>query len=172
VNGFAHGFNRKAGKRVWTTKIEQQTIVLGQPENLPILVFSSRMSVIRNQVIGGRARRTSYTVLSIDLLDTRNGRILFAYKGRQSVYPYVLTVDPVKKTIDVNFYQTAVTLKMSQSPLNSPNQYTKPMKPAVIPVKKPVNGAKPVGQIIGKIGAVPVAQPVSAVRQIEVQRKR
>ncbi|GAB4137220.1 MAG: hypothetical protein Tsb009_04680 [Planctomycetaceae bacterium] len=148
VNGLVHGFSRKTGKRIWTTKIEQQSFEFGQADNLPVLVLASRIYIPSIRRAG--IRQSSHYRLSIEILDTRNGQHVFAYEGNQSIssYPFTVAVNPDKKSIDVDFYRMGVTLNTSEKELGPAIQYADPppkqnsQKPGAKPVKK-VGGLAP-----------------------------
>eukprot|EP00913_Durusdinium_trenchii_P023368 g21946.t1 len=110
VSGYVYGFDRTTGKRIWTTLVENQSLDLSQPENLPVIVLASRIYVTRavNQP-GGIARRISSSQLAVDIIDIRNGQMVYSYQGVESANPYDMKIDPVNKTIDLKFYHAAAS---------------------------------------------------------------
>lgn len=142
VNGYAYGFDRRTGKQVWSTMIRQQSLEADQPEDLPVIVLAARLYTNRVIQPGGIVRRTSTNKLSIDILDVRNGSLVFSYKGPESVSPYAMDVDWTKKTIKLSFAQSEVTLTTSDEPLGSANHHkaaaAKPQADAAKPARKGV----------------------------------
>ena len=53
VNGPVLCFDRKTGKHLWTSIVERQTMPLGQPQEAPVLLFTTRVSGMLAQK-GGR----------------------------------------------------------------------------------------------------------------------
>ena len=162
VNGYAYGFDRQTGKRIWTTMVEQQSIEVDQPDDLPVIVLASRQYINRIIQPGGIARRTSTNNLSVDILDVRNGRYVFSYKGNESVNSYTMHVDPADRSINLKFYQSEIMLKTSKEPLEGPNTYVAP--PASQQAK-----AKPVGGAAVPVPAQRILVPVQ--RAVPVKRR-
>lgn len=115
ANGHVYGFDRRTGKKTWTSYVGNQSIDMDQPDTLPVLVFAAR----RYEDV--RQGKTTHRVnkLAITILDSRNGRTLLNYSGIENTTPYRLAVDPLEKRIDVKFRQTDVTLTMGDEPLAS-----------------------------------------------------
>jgi hypothetical protein len=67
VNGTVIGFDRETGKRLWTQKVENQSLVLTQFSSSPVLIFSSRTYVRQNP---------SHWRLDLLALDKRSGKRL------------------------------------------------------------------------------------------------
>ncbi|MCH8828081.1 MAG: PQQ-binding-like beta-propeller repeat protein, partial [Planctomycetes bacterium] len=158
INGYAYGFDRKSGRRIWTTMIDSQGFNPGQPENLPVLIFSARHYYFPQIQPGGGRRRTTYK-MTINVLDIRNGNMIFSYQGNHSNALYQQSVDPDKKQIVLQFYQSTVTLTMSNQKADKPIN-------AVVPtsaVRKPA---------VKKLAAAAAARPVraAAIRLIRVVR--
>ncbi len=107
VNGHAYGFDRRTGRKVWTTLIQQQAFDLNQPDNLPILVFTVRHYQRLQQA--KRLLRPS-NQYAVAILDKRNGQIIFEHQRPQTMAPFELKADREKQTIDVNFLQMGVTI--------------------------------------------------------------
>jgi outer membrane protein assembly factor BamB len=116
AHGHVYGFDRKSGKKIWTGYVGHQSIDMGQPETLPVLIFAARR--YENLKQGKLTYRKNN--LAITILDTRNGRALVDYSAVENTSPYHLSVDPLNRRIDVRFYQTDVTLTMGEEPVEKP----------------------------------------------------
>jgi outer membrane protein assembly factor BamB len=148
VSGFAYGFDRASGKKIWTTKIEQQSLVRGQPQNVPFLVFTVRRNQF-NRGLGGVRRNVNQNVVQI--LDKRNGKIVFEQSGTQTMFPYHLRVDNSKQTFNLDFSRLGVALRFDDKPLSKASTAPKsepakkdvPAKPEPQANKKPKAPADP-----------------------------
>jgi outer membrane protein assembly factor BamB len=148
VSGFAYGFHRASGKKIWTTKIEQQSLVGGQPQDVPFLVFTVRRYQF-NRGLGGIRRNTNQNVVQI--LDKRNGKLVFEQSSSQSMYPYRLRVDDPKQEFNIDFYRLGVALKFGDKSLSKASTAPKPQAP------KQAAPAKPKPQVNSKLK--PPAKP-------------
>ncbi|MFQ5731182.1 MAG: PQQ-binding-like beta-propeller repeat protein [Planctomycetaceae bacterium] len=117
ANGYVYGFDRKSGKKIWTTYVADQSVEIEQPESMPVLIFAAR----RYENVQQRGVIRRYYKLAITILDTRNGRIVLDYSGVENTSPYQLNIDPVRKRIEVKFYQTQVALTMADKPMGKPS---------------------------------------------------
>jgi outer membrane protein assembly factor BamB len=139
VNGYAYGFDRKTGKRIWTTLVENQAMDLDQPESLPVLIFACRRYEPVNG--GGRGIVTRrYQRLAVTILDTRNGRMVLDYSGIENASQFQLKIDPASRKIGVQFSQLQVELAMADEPLDKANTRIAPRAKADPPAK---NAVKP-----------------------------
>jgi len=123
VNGYAYGFDRKTGKKVWTTFVENQAVSLDQPDSLPVLVFACR----RYEALNGRRVGVRTQKLAVTVVDTRNGRLLLTYSGTvRSSSPYQLNVDPTARKIELRFSGWRANLAMVDKPLDPPDTHVEP----------------------------------------------
>ena len=110
VNGFVYGLDRATGKKLWSTRIENQSLDPGQPGNMPVMMFTVRTYQIVRQP-GARVTNTNRSIAK--LVDLRNGKILFdsekdaakAPKNARSTtfYPVYLKASPAEPSITVQF---------------------------------------------------------------------
>lgn len=105
INGMVYAFDLGEGKRLWATKIERQALMLGQPAQLPVLVFACNI----HERLPQQANATNN--VSVAMLDKRNGKLLFADKQPGYSSLFSLTADPRQKSITAEFQRWAVTLK-------------------------------------------------------------
>jgi outer membrane protein assembly factor BamB len=132
VNGYVYGFDRKTGKKIWTTFVENQAVNLDQPDSVPVLIFACR----RYEVLNGRRIGVQSQRLAVTILDTRNGRLVLDYSGRlRSTSPYQMNIDPVARKIELRFYELQVSLAMVDRPLDPPDARVEP-RPKVKPRPK------------------------------------
>ena len=113
LNGYVYGFDRKTGKRIWTTYVDNQAVELNQPGGLPVMIFAGRRMVAGEQ-------RSVYK-LAITILDIRNGRIILAQSRPESSSPYHVSVEPDTQQISVLFYHTSIRLLATKKPLGKPS---------------------------------------------------
>ncbi len=88
VNGTVYGFDRQTGKRLWSAQLEQQSIRMGQPANVPVLTFFSR--------VRQREGNKYTTTTEIVCIDKRTGKILHQEKtngSRPDVYEVLAKPD-------------------------------------------------------------------------------
>ena len=105
VNGHVYAFDRTTGEK-WSKLVRQQAFQLSQPEDLPVLIFSSR---IRRM---SRTRPTTTSFLtSILVLDARNGQTVYSHSGRESNVQYGLATDPDEQKIEISFLGWKVSLR-------------------------------------------------------------
>lgn len=96
VNGIAYGFDRKTGERVWSRQIDEQSIDLSQPLELPILTFVSHLTVPRTRTDG-------YAPSSILVLDKRTGDVIFNDQAATSQLRFRVTAAANRSRIDLHF---------------------------------------------------------------------
>lgn len=73
INGFAHGFDRRTGKYLYRTAIDNRMLVMNQPEGLPMLILAAQVTGQRRQQ-QPPARPQQVALLCIE---KRDGRVLF-----------------------------------------------------------------------------------------------
>ena len=125
VNGYVYGFDRKTGRKIWTTRVEDQSFDVSQPAGLPVLVFTAR--TYRPFQRAPAFNRNQY---SLAVIDKRNGRSIFREANEQSLSQFEVTADPAEKKMTVNFYRSSLQLNMINEPIASP-----------LKAKRPVEGA-------------------------------
>lgn len=101
VHGEVVGFDRATGKKQWTTKVEFQSLPNGQPQRLPLLVFSTRNFRIQQQP----GRVVNANRYELRLLDTRTGKIVFEHSDAKPSYPYTLESKPEQGELELTFMQ-------------------------------------------------------------------
>lgn len=121
VSGSVTAFDRATGQKLWSRRVEQQSIDLSQPADLPVLVFATRVRELSN------ARGLQYpNQFSLWILDARNGDVVYQRQGPEPLLPFEIQVAPDEPRIDVNFYQWQVTLTPTTPPAPQPPQAPKP----------------------------------------------
>ncbi len=101
VNGFAYGFDRQTGKRLWMQEILHQTVDVSQPTGLPVLLFRARQMQMQNGVNQfGRSQNVTL------LLDTRTGDIVREDNTTSSHAPFEVLVDINNNRITYRSYKT------------------------------------------------------------------
>ncbi len=105
VHGHAFGFDRRSGRKLWDTKLASHGIKLDQPQELPVLVFTSRRSAKDDN-----NRITKAPRYLISILDKRTGDFVYEEATRESFITYSYSVDPKSNRISVNFADSAIDL--------------------------------------------------------------
>jgi outer membrane protein assembly factor BamB len=123
VNGYVYGFDRKTGRKIWTTRVEDQSFDVNQPAGLPVLVFTAR--TYRPFQRAPAFNRNQY---SLAVIDKRNGRSIFSEANEQSLSQFEVTADPAEKRMTVNFYRSSLHLNMINEPLASPVKAKRPVE--------------------------------------------
>jgi outer membrane protein assembly factor BamB len=125
VSGYVYGFDRKTGRKIWTTRVEDQAFDVNQPAGLPVLVFTARTYRPR---LAAPAFSSSQNSLAV--IDKRNGRNVFRDPKVQSLSHFEVTADFAEKKMSVNFYRTSIRLSMTNEPLAEPMQAKRPVDDA------------------------------------------
>ena len=115
VNGNVYGFDRKTGNKIWKTKIEHQAFAQSQPDDLPVLIFCSNAFPTTRR--SGFSRGLQF---NINVLDSRNGRVIYENRMNQPSGSFRLKVDPDEKTITITFSRSEVSLAITDKPLDPP----------------------------------------------------
>ncbi|MCH7988644.1 MAG: PQQ-binding-like beta-propeller repeat protein [Planctomycetes bacterium] len=115
VNGNVYGFDRNTGKKIWTTKIEHQAFAHSQPDHLPILIFYSNTYPTTRR--GGFSRGLRF---NINILDSRNGRMIYENQLNEPSGSFRLKVDPDEQTIKITFPRSVISLATTDKPLDPP----------------------------------------------------
>ncbi|MBT6153826.1 MAG: PQQ-binding-like beta-propeller repeat protein [Planctomycetaceae bacterium] len=123
VNGYVYGFDRKTGRKIWTTRVENQSFDVNQPAGLPVLVFTAR--TYRPFQRAPAFNRNQY---SLAVIDKRNGRSIFSEANEQSLSQFEVTADPAEKKMTVNFYRSSLHLNMINEPIASPVKAKRPVE--------------------------------------------
>jgi outer membrane protein assembly factor BamB len=116
VSGHVYAFDRTTGKQQWTNPayVEQQGLLLAQPDELPVLTF------VRNLQTLTTMNRSSQTHGSILCLDKRTGRLAYADDDLPSILGFEVIGDVNEKTVTYNLSSQppmAVALKFTDAPV-------------------------------------------------------
>jgi outer membrane protein assembly factor BamB len=125
VSGYVYGFDRKTGRKLWTTRVEDQAFDVNQPAGLPVLVFTARTYRPFQRVPAFNRQQYSLAVI-----DKRNGRSVFSETGVQSLSQFEVTADLAAKKMAVNFSRSSIHLRMTNEPLAEPVQAKRPVQDA------------------------------------------
>ncbi len=108
VTGRIYAFDRATGQMQWPAPaaVEQQGLVLNQPDDLPVLTF------LRTVISNGSQHGSALC------LDKRNGRLLYGDDQMpQLITNYDISGDPKEKSVTVTAMPQSITLKFSDSPI-------------------------------------------------------
>lgn len=103
ITGFVHGFDRKTGKKLWSTRIDHQALSLRQPRELPVLIFACRLRLLQ-----GRKYSNEYAMAC---LNKEDGKIVYEYRGNQSIGGFEATAEHDKKQVVISTPRSVITLK-------------------------------------------------------------
>jgi hypothetical protein len=118
IDGFACGFDRRTGKKLWETKVERQGLYLDQPSELPVLVFASHVYNV--------AAGSTQPSVSVHVIDKRTGKEIHKKTTAGSVANYELAADLDKKTIDLKIVRDSIRMVFSPDPPAEPEAEKKP----------------------------------------------
>ncbi|MDA1015117.1 MAG: PQQ-binding-like beta-propeller repeat protein [Planctomycetota bacterium] len=104
INGFVYGLDRSTGKKLWSTRVENQSLDPGQPDNAPVMMLTVRTYQIVRQP-GARVTNTNRSIAK--LLDVRNGKILFDSEKDDA--------DPKKNARTTSYYPVDVKASVADS---------------------------------------------------------
>ena len=111
VHGRVYGFDRATGKKLWTTELQRQGVLLEQPSELPIVFFAATTYQQNNQV----PSRTP--TLALLCLDKRTGRTIHSKTSSSgAINYYELVGDPEKQTIDFKAARDSVRMTFTDQP--------------------------------------------------------
>jgi len=120
VAGNVHLFDRKTGKKIASTPIDKQGLLLSQPAGLPVLTFATQ---IYNQRMNNQARLVE---TEVRFLDKRTGRIVFEEKLANQILAVDLLGDPERNQVVLKTPGSGVRLTFTGKPLS-------PLKPEDAP---------------------------------------
>ncbi|MBN2292243.1 MAG: PQQ-binding-like beta-propeller repeat protein [Pirellulales bacterium] len=124
--GRVYGFNRN-GKRLWAdfpdgVEVEEQQLLLNQPNRLPILTFASLGYTPNN--------RNSRWFMSVLMIDKRNGRVVLDEQFDQQAGVLELIGDPAGNTVDVRMQRSNMRLAFTDEALPPITKKKKIEKPS------------------------------------------
>lgn len=128
----AHGpvwaFDRASGRPLWATRVENQSFDVNQPEDLPVMTFSSYSY---EQPRPGVTMAGQF--MTVKLLDVRNGQTILESKFPSSQVAHRFNVDLAEKTIAIDFIGTAQSfeVKVGDAPVPPPNLPSTTKKSAI-----------------------------------------
>ncbi|HTQ39949.1 MAG TPA: PQQ-binding-like beta-propeller repeat protein, partial [Pirellulales bacterium] len=117
LSGHVYAFDRATGKPQWTTPayVDQQCLLLGQPDELPVLTFVRNISTIAMN------RNSQPMRGSVLCLDKRNGRLVYANDDLPFINNFEISGKLDDKTVTLSLNNqptsTAVTLKFTDAPV-------------------------------------------------------
>jgi hypothetical protein len=107
VNGYLHGFDRRTGKLLYSNRVENRTLILGQPADLPVLAF---VATVPRPMIGPN------TDVAVMCVDKRNGKILADEKSTGAVGQLDMTGDLEKNRVVLRLPRLAIQLTFTDKP--------------------------------------------------------
>lgn len=114
VNGPVIAFDLKTGEQLWSGAIEDQRVDACQPLGLPILVMTVRR--LEMSAVGNSSRIQQR--FAADVLDLRNGKLVFERSGMSSMAPFQIDVSDPEKGLQVHFSRESLILGPSASTRN------------------------------------------------------
>ncbi len=126
VNGIVYGLDAK-GRRIWSTRVKNQCLLMDQAEALPVLTFACRLRTVEKN---GRSR-TSSAVLC---LDKRNGRVIHQGAIAGAISRVQIVPDQKNHTIDIRTTRDSTLLTFTDKPL--PPKKPPAEEPASKPAEK------------------------------------
>jgi outer membrane protein assembly factor BamB len=103
VNGKLYAYDRVTGKLCWKNDVPNQTLILEQFKDLPVMLFTARH---HRQVNLGGMNRTIQQIASTRSIDKRTGKLLFdkEFQNNYTQQFYALTANRQTGTIDLISY--------------------------------------------------------------------
>lgn len=108
INGDVHGFDRRTGKHVYSTRIDNLGLLLNQPADLPMLTFASQ--VMRSSRLGQVSR------VMIKCLDKRTGRLIVDEQTSGPILSIEQSGDPQHQQATVKTTRTSLRLTFTNEP--------------------------------------------------------
>ena len=99
VGGWVYGFDGRSGKRLWATRIPNQSFNIHQARDLPVLTFFRRYMKIIQQPNGGFQHQG--TVSQMLCLDVRTGRIVHDNSAPGYDDQYEIDADPPGRRLEI-----------------------------------------------------------------------
>lgn len=106
INGFLAGIDPGSGKRLWSTRVEQQVLKGNQPSELPVLAMVSRKPVQKN----GRVVTQSHVLA----LDRRRGKVLYDDRPDTPANLFDIGVRPDDKLVELRLSGEAVEIRFRE----------------------------------------------------------
>ena len=108
INGDVFAFDRLTGELLWNRNVSDEAIDLQQPVDLPVLIFSSRIT----ETIANRRTANRTGIL---ILDARNGKTVYEedWEEPPSVFEVRTTRDYHR--IILEFYRSMVMLEIEDA---------------------------------------------------------
>jgi outer membrane protein assembly factor BamB len=111
VNGYVHGFDRRTGKLVFSTRVENRFLPYNQPTDLPVLAFAANLG---RPGIGFNSSVPDDGLLLC--IDKRNGRVLLEDRSPGPVQSVDMTGDTEQQQVTLRTSRTVVKLKFTDQP--------------------------------------------------------
>ena len=105
-----YAFDRRTGKALWKTLIEDQAVEEPPPYNSPVLVFNKRL--LPQRAVGGFGANN----FAVRVLDLRTGEVIYKHNRLQNVSPLSITVQPESKSVTVTFYEGVIQIELVNPP--------------------------------------------------------
>lgn len=126
VHGDVTAFDRTTGEPVWTTRIEEQGIPLGQPLGVPTVVLTS---LTQQRILFGQPRVANANRYRLALLDIRDGRLVLDERGQRPGIPFLLDAEPEGKHVAYTFYKRRVDVRFADEPQRGDDEGDPDAKP-------------------------------------------
>ncbi|HEY2840619.1 MAG TPA: PQQ-binding-like beta-propeller repeat protein [Pirellulales bacterium] len=112
VAGNVHLFDRKTGKKIASTPIDKQGLLLSQPSGLPVLTFATQ---IYNQQ---RTPQIPQVQTEVKFLDKRTGRIVYEEKLSNQILAVDLIGDPERNQVVLKTPGSGIRLTFTGKPVS------------------------------------------------------
>jgi outer membrane protein assembly factor BamB len=109
VNGPVYAFARETGKLVWMKEVKNQTVILTDFKELPIMIFTARYS--RPMGVGG-VPRGIHAVADTKTIDKRTGKLLYPPPDKEedtnTQYFYSITSNRQAGTVELTSFNLQI----------------------------------------------------------------
>lgn len=115
VHGIVHALDRATGRRIWSSRVERQSLDPSQPLEWPVLTFASHLFEPRR---AGNGVDHRFFLLC---LDKRNGRILHEESRTDEPLHFIeYLADLEARQLELRFFQSSVVLQFTDKPRDDP----------------------------------------------------
>jgi outer membrane protein assembly factor BamB len=111
INGTAYGFDRRTGERLYKQPLIQKGLLLGQPIDLPVIVFAATMQRMNRNAQPPKGE--------LACLDKRTGRMVFQQDLDQPINMIDAVCDPIKHELLLRTPIQSYRLKFTDEPVDA-----------------------------------------------------
>jgi outer membrane protein assembly factor BamB/predicted negative regulator of RcsB-dependent stress response len=110
INGHVHGLDRKSGKIVYSTPVENRSLTFNQPIDLPVLTFASQI-YRHNRTFNNEPLQQT----ALLCLDKRNGHIIYDEQSTGPITTIEMIGSPEKQQVLLKTIRTAIRMTFTDT---------------------------------------------------------